>query len=86
MFMVFVHMSLYPQELSLVHEDYSARLTRLETEVMDVRRENARVAGERTASLHQLETEMQKNGEVMAEYRTAEARCGMLRSSPEQHY
>ncbi|CAH1639403.1 unnamed protein product [Spodoptera littoralis] len=66
------------EELNMVHEDYSARLSRLETEVLDVRRENVRVSGERTASLHQLETSLQKNGEVLAEYRTAEARCAEL--------
>ncbi|KAF9420227.1 hypothetical protein HW555_003448 [Spodoptera exigua] len=66
------------EELCMVHEDYSSRLGRLESEVSAVRRENVRVVGERSASLQQLHASLQQHGDLVAHCRLLEARCAEL--------
>ncbi|KAH9631636.1 hypothetical protein HF086_006628 [Spodoptera exigua] len=66
------------EELGMVHEDYSSRLGRLESEVSAVRRENVRVVGERSASLQQLHASLQQHGDLVARCRMLEARCAEL--------
>ncbi|PZC72145.1 hypothetical protein B5X24_HaOG211823 [Helicoverpa armigera] len=65
-------------ELFTVHEEYASRITRLEGEVCDVRRENTRVTAQRKASEHELHNLLQRNTEILATCRNTHSRCAEL--------
>ncbi|KAJ8735225.1 hypothetical protein PYW07_006845 [Mythimna separata] len=65
-------------ELLNVHGEYATRIGRLETEVIEVRKENIRVLSERSASECELTDTYKKVNELVAKYRSYEAKCAEL--------
>ncbi|KAL0901986.1 hypothetical protein ABMA27_007122 [Loxostege sticticalis] len=66
------------EELSKTHGEYSTRITRLETEVSELRTTNDRERTERATSDHQLQIRDQQADQLATRLRDAEAKYGEL--------
>ncbi|CAH0592119.1 unnamed protein product [Chrysodeixis includens] len=66
------------EELCQAHEEYSSRISRLETEVSDVRRDNVRVRGERGATQHEARGAGKRAADLLECCRANEIKCNEL--------